>query len=386
MLIEKEFICEARKYLDEKHEEVIEWMKEIVEIESPTDNREAVNEVGAWVKEKIKSLGGEIEVVPSNHPDRGDHIVARFKGASSNEKPILLIAHLDTVWPIGTLEKMPFKIEGDKIYGPGVFDMKGGVIFALYAIKLIQDLGLRLNRPINILFNSDEEMNSQTSREIIDIEASKAEAVLVLEGGIGEAVITERKGILYFKVTATGKSSHAGMDHQSGVNAIEEISRQVIDIQKKTNYDVGTTVSCGIIHGGTRTNVVPEKAVVEVDARVKTLDEADRLINEMKQLEPNLDGAKLDIYTLVKRPPLERNSGVKRIYEIARRCAEKQGYELKEASTGAISDGNLTASKGIPTLDGLGPIGAGAHASHEHIVKSKINERLILISQLLLSI
>src|SRR5690625_4702195 len=197
------FIDQAREYVEKHHDDIVQWMKEIIEIESPTDNREAVNDVGEWVKEKIDHLGGEVEVVPSNHPDRGDHIVARWEG-SSDKKPILLIAHLDTVWPIGTLESMPFKIEDDTIYGPGVYDMKGAVIFALYAVKLIQDLGMKYNRSIHILFNSDEEMNSATSREIIDIEASKSEAVLVLEGGIGEAVITERKGILYFKITAKG--------------------------------------------------------------------------------------------------------------------------------------------------------------------------------------
>src|SRR5690625_1033783 len=146
---EKVFINKARKYMDEHHDDIISWIREIIEIESPTDNREAVNNVGSWVQEKVKSLGGNVEVVPSNHPERGDHIVARFEGTSSKKKPILLIAHIDTVWPIGTLEKMPFKIEKDTIFGPGVYDMKGAVVFALYAVKLIQDLGVKFNRPIH---------------------------------------------------------------------------------------------------------------------------------------------------------------------------------------------------------------------------------------------
>lgn len=368
------------------HDEVINWIKEIVEIESPTDNRTAVNKVGKWVEEKVASLGGKTEVIPSNHPNRGDHIIARWQGTSLHKNPILLIAHLDTVWPIGTLANMPFKVEGDTIFGPGVYDMKGAVIYALYAIKLIKDLGLKQDRSIYILFNSDEEMNSSTSREIIDIEASKAEAVLILEGGIGDAVITERKGILYFKITAKGKTSHAGMDHESGVNAIEEIAQQIIKIQQKTNYSIGTTISCGIIKGGTRTNVIPESAEVEVDARVATLEEADRLIDEMKSLKPVTKGAMLDIYTLVKRPPLEKTESVKHVFEIAKESALKLGIHLRDASTGAISDGNLTASLGIPTLDGLGPIGKGAHAIHEQINKNKINERLVFISCLLLDI
>lgn len=380
------FIANTRNYIEGHEDEIIQWLKEIVEIESPTDNRQAVNRVGQWIQDKVHALGGQIETIQSNHPNRGDHLIARWKGKDSQEKPLLIIAHMDTVWPIGTLKTMPFRIEEDKIYGPGTFDMKGAIVFLLFAIKMIREMGVPFTRTIHILFNSDEEMNSQTSREIIDKEALQAEAVLIPEGGVGEAIITERKGILYFKITVTGRASHAGMDHEEGINAIEEIAYQILQIQRLTNYDTGTTLNCGIVKGGTRTNVIPEKAELEVDARVVTMNEAERLIEKMKSLQPVLDGSKLHVYSLIKRPPLERTKEVKRLFEIAKRCCVMQGYELTESSTGAISDGNLTAARGIPTLDGLGPIGNGAHASHEHIVKSKMMKRILLITHLLLEI
>lgn len=370
-------------YLKLQEDRTIGLLREIVEIESPTTDREAVNQVADWVKLQAERLGAETEVEPSGQPDRGDHLIARWPGDGSGQKPILVIAHMDTVWKKGTLDTMPFKVDGNRIYGPGIFDMKGAIVFALMAIEAIRNISGTTRRPVTCLFNSDEEINSTTSRGIIDREARKSECVLVLEGGVGEAVLTSRKGILYFKVTANGVSSHAGMDHEKGINAIEEIAHQIVNIQKKTNYEVGTTVSCGVVLGGTRTNVIPAEAVLEVDARVPNRDEQLRLIAEMESLHPAVSGASLDIYTLVKRPPMDRSEGVVTLYEKAKAYARELGYELPETSTGAISDGNLTAAIGIPTLDGLGPIGDGAHADYEHIEKDKMVKRIALLALLL---
>ena len=370
-------------HIRSKEDEIIDFLREIVEMESPTIDRAAVNKVSQYVRQKAEGLGAEIEIVPSNREDRGDHLIASWPGQHNDLDPLLVMAHLDTVYEVGTLQKMPFKVEGNKIYGPGVFDMKGAVVFLLTAIQVLQELGKQTNRPIRCLFNSDEEMNSATSREVIDREARKAHSVLVLEGGVGDAVLTSRKGIMYFKIEAIGKSSHAGMDHAQGINAIEEMAHHILNIQRQTNYDTGTTVSCGIIQGGTRTNVIPSQATLEVDARVATQAEALRLKDRIEALTPVLPGAKLDIYTLIKRPPLERTDGVVQLYHKARQLAAELGYDLPEASTGAISDGNLTAAIGVPTLDGLGPIGEGAHSSHEHILKDKIAPRLALLVKLL---
>ncbi|MCM3714770.1 M20 family metallopeptidase [Halalkalibacter oceani] len=371
------------KYIAGLEPEIISFLKEIVEIESPTYDRDAVNEVAALLTKRVHELGGITEVIPSGTEDRGDHLVARFGGSNPTLKPILVIAHMDTVWKKGTLQEMPFKIEGNKIYGPGTFDMKGAIAFILTALKVIKDLGRRTKRPVTCLFNSDEEMNSATSREIIRIEADKADSVLILEGGVGEAVITARKGIMYFKLTAKGKSSHAGMDHEKGINAIEELAHQIVEIQKLTNYDTGTTVSSGIVHGGTRTNVIPAEAAVEIDARVANQGEVEKLKQEIEGRKPVLPGAVLDVYTLIKRPPLDRTEGVAKLYRKAKQLAEELGYPLPEASTGAISDGNLTAAQGVPTLDGLGPVGDGAHAVYEHILKDKMAERIALLVRLL---
>ncbi|WP_102348920.1 M20 family metallopeptidase [Bacillus sp. Marseille-P3661] len=363
--------------------EILDFLQEIIEIESPTTDREAVNQVGDLLKQKLSKLNAKIEVEPSGVEDRGDHIIARWPGEDPTLKPILVIAHMDTVWKKGTLVDMPFRVEGNKIYGPGVFDMKGAVVFAIEAMKIIQDLNKKTRRPITMLFNSDEEINSTTSRPVINREAKKSEYALILEGGVGESVLTARKGIMYFKVTAKGKASHAGMDHEKGINAIEELSHQVLKIQKLTDYQVGTTVSCGVIQGGTRTNVIPAQAVLEVDARVPNNEEVERLKKEIESLKPVLEGAELDIYTLIKRPPLDRTEGVVDLFTKAKGFAKDLGYDLEETSTGAISDGNLTAALGIPTLDGLGPIGDGAHAVYEHIEKDKISKRLALLVKLL---
>jgi glutamate carboxypeptidase len=369
--------------IEQMESDIIDFLKEIVEIESPTTDREAVNQVGELVQRKVRALGASIEIEPSGKEDRGDHIVARFPGADPNLEPILVIAHMDTVWKKGTLQDMPFRVEENKIYGPGIFDMKGAIVFVLTAIEVIQKLGRKTKRPITCLFNSDEEINSFTSRDVIDREARKSDSVLILEGGVGEAVLTARKGIMYFKVTAKGRSSHAGMDHEKGINAIEELAYQILRIQSKTDYTVGTTVSCGVVQGGTRTNVIPAEAVLEIDARVPTIEEQNRLKEEMESLEPVLEGAELEIYTLIKRPPLDRKEGVIRLYEKAKELAGELGYKLPETSTGAISDGNLTAAIGVPTLDGLGPIGDGAHAVHEHIVRDQIVKRIALLVRLL---
>jgi glutamate carboxypeptidase len=363
--------------------EIVGFLKEIIEIESPTTDREAVNRVGELVQRKVRALEGTIAIEPSGQADRGDHIVARWEGSDPSLEPILVIAHMDTVWNKETLKEMPFRVDGNKIYGPGVYDMKGAIVFILTAIDIMRKLGLQSKRPITCLFNSDEEINSTTSRGVIDREARKSKYALVLEGGIGDAVITSRKGILYFKMTAKGKSAHAGMDHEKGINAIEEIAHQILAIQQKTDYTRGTTLNCGIVQGGTRTNVIPGEAVLEVDSRVSTKDEEDRIVSEMKSLSPVLKGVELDIYSLIKRPPMDRSEGGVQLYNITKKLAEELGLDLPEASTGGISDGNLTAAIGVPTLDGLGPIGDGAHAVYEHIEKDKIPQRIALLVRLL---
>lgn len=368
--------------IDGMEEETIAFLREIIEMESPTTDREAVNRVASYVRGKVEALGALTEIVPSGQEDRGDHLVARFPGEDSDLAPILCIAHLDTVWKHGTLQEMPFRIKENKIYGPGIYDMKGATVCLLTALKVLQELGHKTRRPVVCLFNSDEEINSTTSRVIIDKLARESYCVLILEGGVGEAVLTSRKGIMYFKVTAKGKSTHAGMDHDKGINAIEEIAHQIIRIQQMTNYEIGTTVSCGIIQGGTRTNVIPGEAVLEIDARVPTRTEVQRLKEEIEAIQPILKGAELDVYTLVKRPPLDRNDGVVMLYKEAKQLALEFGYDLTETSTGGISDGNLTA-KVAPTLDGLGPIGDGAHAVHEHIERDKLTKRIALIARLL---
>lgn len=370
-------------HLQQRRAQILDLTRSLVEIESPTTDRDGVNRVMALVAEHARNLGATVTLVPQvDRTDRGDHMEVSWPG-QTDEAPLLVLIHLDTVWPLGSLAKLPFRVEEDRVYGPGIYDMKASAAMLLEAVGALQALGRAPRRPLKVLFTSDEEIGSWTSRELIERVAKESAAVLVMEGSEHESAVTVRKGILYFMVKVQGRASHAGMNHAAGVNAIEEAAHQVLAIQRLTDYAVGTTVSCGVITGGTRTNVVPAQAQVEVDARVPTMEEAHRLIAAMEALKPCLPGAQVSVEPLIKRPPLVRDEGVVRLYETARQAAAELGFDLPEYHSGGISDGNFTAAIGIPTLDGLGAVGEGAHAADEHIRLSALSERTALLARLM---
>ena len=367
------------------------FLKQLVETESPSHDKAAVDRVGGIVAEETRKLGAQIEIIPSK--ETGDHILARFNpfgfaqdkpstASLHSSKPILLLCHMDTVFPLGTVAKFSYREANGKIFGPGVLDMKAGIVIALAAIDEVQKSGL--NRPITLLFTSDEEIGSHTSREHIERLAKESALVLVLEGGLVDGSLkTWRKGVGQFQVKTRGRAAHAGGDHRKGRNAIEEMAHQIIAIQKLTNYSEGTTVNVGVIHGGTVSNVVPEECLVKVDVRVTQSSEWERLESEMKKLQPVLDGTSIEITGTLNRPPMPFDETMKATFEKAKSIAEQIGIELKAGGTGGGSDANFVAPLGIPVLDGLGAIGEGYHSDREYIFADSLVARTKLVAALL---
>lgn len=331
----------------------------------------------------MNSLNADVEVIPQTIS--GNHLMARW-GKIKGEGPqgTLVLCHMDTVWSLGTLQSRPVHIENGMMFGPGAEDMKGGIVIGLWAIKALQELHVFPEKQITMLFNSDEETGSTTSRQLIEDLARRHEVVFVLEPPEPPGSYkTQRKGVGHFRVTATGRSAHAGADHQKGINAIEEIAHQIITIQDFTNYATGTTLSAGVMQGGTQTNVVPEQAWVDVDVRVITIDEKEKISEKMNNLKPYLPGARIEVTGGIERPPLERSAEIGALFTRAKSLASEMGISLTEASTGGASDGNFTAAVGVPTLDGMGVVGEGIHATDEYALLSSLPERAAILAAML---
>lgn len=371
-----------------KASEMTAFLKRLVEAESPSTDKIAVDRVGAIIADEARRLGADVQTVPIK--EAGNHIIARFASSGAESKvesqgkgSILLLCHMDTVFPLGTLEKMPFREADGKLFGPGVLDMKSGIVISLAALEELGQSG-DLNRPITLLCTSDEETGSLTSETLIKELAQKSELVLVMESALLDGSLkTWRKGVGEFWVRVTGRAAHAGGAHEEGRNAIEEISHQVLIIQKLTNYERGTTLNVGVIHGGTVSNVVPEEAVIQVDARVLQPGEWERIEAEMQALKPILDGTSLQITGGLNRPPMPFDKTMKSTFEKAKSIAKDIGIELKAGGTGGGSDANFVAPLGIPVLDGLGAIGEGLHSEREFIFEDSLQERAKLLAALL---
>ncbi len=370
----------------ERSDQIVATIRELVEIESPSDNKDAADRLAEVIAERFAQLGGEIRFHRAK--DFGNHLQVNFGGKSA--KPVLLLGHYDTVYPVGTLASMPCSVVGNKLTGPGVLDMKSGIALMLHALAALQDWHKEeshgiLPRPVTVLLVSDEEVGSDSSRAITESLAKKAEAVLVLEPAYGSqgAVKTARKGVGDYLVKVTGKASHAGLDFQKGVNAILELARQIEKISSFTELEKGLTVNVGVVSGGSRTNVVPAEATAQVDVRIARMKDAAGIDKKMRSLRPFNRKCKIEVTGGINRPPMERTAGVASLYAQAKAIARDLGWKLGEAAVGGGSDGNFTAALGIPTLDGLGAVGDGAHAPHEHILISELPRRAALIAGLI---
>ncbi|GAA3400065.1 M20 family metallopeptidase [Paenibacillus hodogayensis] len=374
-------MSDIRRYLDGQLQEMLNTLRELVELESPSRDKRLTDRLGAHLAELFEKLTGGTALVIDNEPF-GNHIRGEW---GEGPEQILLLAHLDTIWQEGDLADMPFRIEEDRVYGPGVFDMKGGIVQGLYALRALRELDKPLAAKVVFLCTSDEEIGSLSSRPLIEEEARKSRYVLVLEPAMGPqgALKTSRKGMGLFHLEVQGVSSHAGVDHRNGRSAIEELAHQIIALHSMTDYEQGTTVNVGIISGGTASNVVADKAEAEIDLRIASRSEADQVVPLIKALVPQTEGTTVKVEGGINRYPLERTARVAEMFEIARSIAKEElGLDLSEAGTGGGSDGNFTAPL-APTLDGLGAVGDGAHAKHEHLILSQMPVRSALLAHLL---
>jgi len=358
---------------------LLDFIEALVAIESPSDDPAAVNRCGAELASRLEVLGGSVTRVPS--AAAGEHLRVSF---GSGAKQILLLGHFDTVWSIGSLSRMPLRRVSGKLHGPGVFDMKAGIGLATLATRAVIDSAALDDTAIVMLWTTDEEVGSVTSRALIETEAVKSQAVLVFEPSLpGGALKTSRKGVGQFELIARGVSAHAGLDPGKGVSAIRELARQIIAIDDLQDPASGVTLTAGIISGGTRANVVPAEARATIDARATTRADAERVQRAVRSLTPQIPGAALEVTGGFDRPPLERSADVIRLFTLAREAAADLGIRLEEGSAGGGSDGNLTAALGGPTLDGFGAIGDGAHALHEHVEIDALVPRAATIAAVL---
>lgn len=369
------------QFCQERQPEMLAMLKRFVELESPSDNKTAVDLLGACLKEAFESIGAKVTRFPNTA--RGDNFRADLAGRSAC-KPVLLLGHFDTVWPLGTLAGMPFRVEANRVFGPGVLDMKTGIVMMIFAVLALREAG-REHRPIIVLLDTDEEVGSETGRPIIEATARECEAVLVLEPAqtLAGRLKTSRKGVGDFTIRVRGRASHAGVDFEKGHSAILELARQLLEVAKFTNIKRGITVNPGVIRGGTRTNVVAAEAVAEVDIRVARAADAKELEQKFAALKAVDPGCSIEVTGGLNRPPMERTAGTIRLFGIARKQALALGFVLNEASTGGGSDGNFTSALGIPTLDGLGAVGEGAHAASESIVLEELPRRTALLASLI---
>jgi glutamate carboxypeptidase len=359
---------------------MVAHLTQLVEMESPSDHKPSLDRLAAVLAEHASAGGAQSEILRQNVA--GDIVRARWDAGDGG---VLLLCHMDTVWDLGTLAERPVRVEGDRLYGPGAFDMKGGIVNALWAMRALRELKLMPSRRVTLLITSDEEIGSDASRTLIEAEARAHEVVFVLEPAHPPraSLKTWRKGVGGYRVTVTGRAAHAGAAHSEGINAIEELARHILAIQVLTDYAAGTTVNVGVIRGGTRSNVVPEQAWADVDYRVMDMAEAARVDAMLRGLKPQRDGIKLEVTGGLNRPPMVRTPAIVALYVRAEAVAAELGFRLSETGTGGGSDGNFTAALGVPTLDGLGVVGNGGHALHEHVLLSSLPERAALLAGLI---
>jgi len=353
-------------------------IRELAEVESPSDDKAAVDRAGALVKTWIQQHRGRLKTHQCDV--YGDILEARFGPPRSSARGrILLLTHLDTVWPLGTLATMPWRDSGGRLCGPGVLDMKAGIVMAIEALAALQELEVPLP-PVTLLLNSDEEIGSPVSRAITERIARSCRAVYVMEPAQGTAYKTARKGVGHFALRVQGVSSHAGVDFEKGHSAVLEMAGLVQQVSAFTDLSKGLTVNAGVITGGTRSNVIASECVAEVDVRIARARDAASVERRFRSLRTTDRACKLTVSGGINRPPMERKTGTVQLFRKAKALAKQMGFVLEEAATGGGSDGNFTAALGVATLDGMGAVGAGAHAAHEHVVSRHLVERTALLA------
>ena len=374
-----------REAADAGQPERLDRLRELVEHESPSRDKTALDALADRIASWFRGFGAEVGRIPN--PRGGDHLRLRWNGDGSAQSPALLLGHFDTVWPTGTIHRMPFRVEDGRAFGPGCYDMKAGLVVTASALGALRATGAWLPRPVIVLLTSDEEIGSPTSRALIENEARGSAYALVLEPPLPDGRLkTQRKGIGQFLLEIEGKAAHAGVEPEKGVSAIKELAHQVLAIDRLNAVELGTTLNVGVVEGGTASNVVAARASAQVDVRVRTMGEASRIEHALRSVQPVTTGARVAVSGGFNRPPMERTPEGAALFERARAVGRSLGLALDEGATGGGSDGNFTAAVGTPTLDGLGVLGSGAHADHEQIVVDSLSERTLLLAALLLEL
>lgn len=368
---------------DAATQRVLARMRAYVEMETPSRSEGHVRALAAVIQSDLRQAGATAELIDA--PGYGAHVVAAIGGDGRDH--IAILSHMDTVHPIGTLATQPFRVNGNRVEGPGTYDMKAGIAIAVEALLLMQRRGTHPQRPIRFIITCDEEVGSHSGLPVIREHAEGASAVLVTEpcvaGGLAK---TSRKGVLTYKMTISGRAAHAGTHPQNGVSAITELAHQIQSVLALADWSQGTTLNVGVVNGGTASNVVAAHAFAEIDVRVTNAAETERVHNALLSLRAHTDGAQVTVKQTEKRPPLERTPQVVALYERARAIAAELAFDMKEGSSGGGSDGSFTAALGLPTLDGLGPDGGGAHAVDEHVLLDDVPLRLALFTRMLESL
>lgn len=367
------------EYFEARRRAIVDQIRELVDIESPSFDEERSRSVADWLETQCAGLDVSLERIGA--PGVGEHVIIR--AFPNGGEGILLLGHTDTVHPVGTQAKSPTRIEGDRLYGCGVFDMKSGAVLALEALRYFATANTTPSRPVTLLLSCDEEVGSRTGRPIVEREAANAQCCLVLEPSAAGNVKTGRKGTGMYQLTAHGVPAHAGLEPEKGANAVAELARQIPTIHAIAKPEAGTTVNVTTFHGGTVLNVIPDHAVCDIDVRYQLSDEATRIDSVLRSLAPTDERVRLELSGGINRPPLERTEAVGNLYSKARDLAASFGYEVGEAQVGGGSDGNFVAALGVPVLDGLGPAGNGAHTLDEYVLISDIPKRATLLVLLL---
>ena len=372
----KEFL----DYAENNAGDILGTLKTMVELESFTSDKQGTDALSDYLIQRLRELGAETTVIPQDQV--GNHVIADIEGG---EGRIMLLCHMDTVWPKGTIENRPFTVIGNLAYGPGILDMKAGIAIALHALETLRTNGVQPKHKIKIVLNSDEETGSTSSRRLIEEEARKSDQVFCLEPGAGKkgALKTGRKGVGMFQVKVTGKAAHAGNEPEKGISAIEEMAHQILRLHSLTDFSRGTTVNVGVLQGGAVRNQVAAFAEALVDLRVTTIAEAIRVEREILNASPVLNDALVEVTGSLNRPPMERTESTAMMLNWVKEFADPLGIHLEETQVGGGSDAQFVAALGIPVLDGMGGVGEGPHADHENIVVSELPRRVALLASIM---
>lgn len=367
-------------YLESKLPEMKNLLEQLVNIDSGSFHKEGVDKVGTVIRKQFEDLGMNVKV--HRESKYGNHL--EIMHDHDSQPKIIIIAHMDTVFPVGEVKKRPYKVIGNKAYGPGVSDEKASHVAVLYALKALKASGSDAYKNVHIIFNSDEEIGSPTSKAIIKEAAKQKDYSLVVESGRpNDGIVTERKGVGCFVFEVKGKSAHAGVEPESGRSAIEELAHKIIKLQKLNDYERGLSVNVGLIEGGISTNTIPSNATAHVDVRVKNMKQAEEITSKINEIahEEYVSGTETKLSGKIDRPPMEKVEGTEELLHIIRSVGEELGMSIREVSSGGGSDASYTSTEGVPTVDGMGPLGEFSHSeTNEYVDLSSLSKRTALLA------